>query len=108
MAGKLAVCGGVGKVDQIDTTEAVTLRRVVWLFLEQLRLASAPLVDGLRGCSEVLCKNCARVIAGLNYSPYLRCGRRLPVKMDQHGRTPFRMPLRTDLAMTHAYRRGCL
>ena len=28
------------------------------------------------------------------------------VKMDQHGRTPFRMSLRTELAMKNADRRG--
>lgn len=31
--------------------------------------------------------------------PHLRHRRRLLVKMDQHGRTPFRMSLRTDLAL---------
>ena len=30
------------------------------------------------------------------------------VKMDQHGRPPFRMPLRTDLAMKNAERRGSM
>jgi hypothetical protein len=30
----------------------------------------------------------------------------LLVKMDQHGRTPSRMSLRTDLAMNSAERRG--
>jgi hypothetical protein len=32
----------------------------------------------------------------------------LLVKMDQHGRTPFRMSLRTDLAMKNAERRGSM
>ena len=66
----------------------------------------APFIDGLRGDPEALCKHSPSIIAGLNSGPHLRRRRGLLVKMDQHGRTPSRTSLRTDLAMNRADRRG--
>ena len=56
-----------------------------------------PFVDGLLGRAEPFRQNQRRLGAGLDRSPNFRGRRRLLVKMDQHGRTPFRISLRTDL-----------
>ena len=66
------------------------------------------LVDGLLGRPEPLRKSRRRLIAGLNRRAHLRRRRRLAVKMDQHGRTPLRISLKTDLAMKNAERRGSM
>jgi hypothetical protein len=69
--------------------------------------------------SEAFCENRPRVIAGLHSRPNLRrplsadcyaiafraVVSRLRVKMNRHGGTPARTPLRTDLAMNRADRR---
>jgi len=85
-------------------------------------IAMPPLVDRLFVCrendsldrfltlqtAEPLGQNRRRLAARLDCGPHLRRGRRLLVKMDQHGSTPFRMSLRTDLAMNSADRRGSM
>jgi hypothetical protein len=71
-------------------------------------IAMAPLVDRLLRRAEPLGQNRRRLAARLDHGAHLRRGRRLLVKMDQHGSTPFRMSLRTDLAMNSADRRGSM
>jgi len=80
----------------------------------------APFINGLRVCREndsldqflilrtpeTFCKCRSSIIAGLNSSSNLWRRRGLLVKMNQHGSTPFRSSLRTDLAMNSADRRG--
>jgi hypothetical protein len=75
---------------------------------DEREIATAPLVDSLFGRAEPLGQNRRRLAARLDCGPHLRRGRRLLVKMDQHGSTPFRMSLRTDLAMNSADRRGSM
>ena len=69
-------------------------------------VALAPLVNSLRAHPKAFRKNRSSVIAVLNGRTDLRRGRSLLVKMDQNGRLPSRMSLRTDLAMNNADRRG--
>ena len=83
-------------------------------------VAMPPLVDGLLVCREndsldrFLILQTAEprrqsrcgLVAGLDGGPHLRRRRCLLVKMNQHGRTPFPMSRRTDLAMKNADRRG--
>ena len=69
-------------------------------------VAIAPLIDGLRGNPEAFGKNCSGLITPLNGRSDLRGRRRLAMKMDQHGRPPSRISLRTNLAMNRADRRG--
>ena len=71
-------------------------------------VAMPPLVDRLFGRAEPLRQNRRRLATRLDRSPHLRRSRRLLVKMDQHGGPPFRMSLRTDLAMKKADRRGSM
>ena len=47
-------------------------------------------------------------VTGLDRRPDLRGRRRLLVKLNQHGRTPLKMSLRTDLAMKNADRGGSM
>jgi hypothetical protein len=49
-----------------------------------------------------------RLLTGLDRRPYLWCRHRLFGMMDQHGRTPSLMSLRTDLVMKNADRRGAM
>ena len=72
------------------------------------RVAVLPFVDGLLGRAEPLRQHRGRLVTGLDRRPNLRRRRCLAVKMDQHGRTPFLMSLRTDLAMKTADRRGSM
>ncbi len=62
-------------------------------------LTMPPFVDHLLSRAESLRQNRRGLVTRLDRSPHLGRRRRLLVKMDQHGRTPFRMSLRTDLAM---------
>ena len=71
-------------------------------------VAMAPFVDRLLGRAEPFRQNRRGLSAGLDRRPNLRCRRCLLVKVDQHGRTSFRMSLRTDLAMKNAERRGSM
>ena len=71
-------------------------------------LTMPPFVNGLLSRPVSLCQNRRRLVTALDRSPHLRRRRRLLVKMDQHGRTPLRMSLRTDLAMKNAERRGSM
>ena len=66
----------------------------------------APFIDGLRGNSETFRKRRSGIIAGLDCGPDLRRRCRLLVKINQHGGSPSRSSLRTDLAMNRADRRG--
>ena len=68
-------------------------------------VAMPSFVEGLLSRSEPFGQGRRRIVTRLNRSPHLRRGRTLLVKVDQHGRTPFRMSLRTDLAMKNAERR---
>lgn len=71
-------------------------------------VAMAPLVNRLLRRAEPLSKNRRRLAARLDRGTHLRRGHRLLVKMDQDGSTPFEMPLKTDLAMKKAERRGSM
>lgn len=70
--------------------------------------AVTPLILSLLGRAEAFRQSRCRLIACLERRPYLWCRRCLFVKMDQHGRTPCRISLRTDLAMKNADRRGSM
>ena len=67
---------------------------------------SAPFVDRLRRHPEARGQHRPDLIARLDRRTYLRRGRRLLVKMNQHRRPPLRSSLSTDLAMNRADRRG--
>jgi hypothetical protein len=71
-------------------------------------VAMPSFVEGLLSRSEPFGQDRHRIVIRLNRSLHLRRGLSLLVKMDQHGRTPFRMSLRTDLAMKNAERRGSM
>jgi len=71
-------------------------------------VAMLPFIHRLLSRSEAFGQGRCRLIACLECSPDLGCCRRLLVKMDQHGCTPSRMSLRTDLAMKNADRRGSM
>jgi hypothetical protein len=82
-----------------------TVRRVTAI-LDAVALA--PFVDSLLRDPETLGQYWRRFRARLYRGPNLRRRRSLLVKMDQHGRTPSRTSLRTDLAMKSADRRGLM
>ena len=71
-------------------------------------VAMPSFVEGLLSLSEPFGQDRHRIVTRLNRSLHLQRGLSLLVKMDQHGRTPFRMSLRTDLAMKNAERRGSM
>ncbi len=68
-------------------------------------VAMPPFVDGLLSRAEPFRQHRRGRVAGPDRSPNLRRRRRLLVKMDQHGRVPPRISLRTDRAMKNAERR---
>jgi hypothetical protein len=68
-------------------------------------VAVPPLVDRLLGRPEPLRQDRRRLVARLDRRPHPWRRRCLLVKMDQHGRTPSRMSLRTGLAMKKPDRR---
>jgi hypothetical protein len=69
-------------------------------------VALAPFVDRLRRDAVALGQNRPGLVALLDRRAHPGRRRSLLVKMDQHGRPPSRMSLRTDLAMKRADRRG--
>lgn len=69
-------------------------------------VALAPLIAGLWGNSEAVCKDPSSRHFGLNGGPHLRRRRGLLVEMDQYGRTPFRIFLRINFTLKSADRRG--
>ena len=93
--------GAACDCDHVSSTSACTCGRSVRLsgHVSPVRLSALQ-------TSEIFRRNRRWFVPGLNCSPDLRANCRWLVRMDQHGRRPFRLSLETAPAMKNVDRRG--